>query len=102
MIISMEPLSAETVAMLRAPTGMPGGMGFQPISLEAALDETGGHRLIATLALSDGAESHAAAQWIWDRLEDEAPLIVTVAGTKARVAEAAAIAWLIDRGRGLH
>ncbi len=99
MLISMEPLTAETVALLRAPMEMPAGMGFQPISMEAALDENEGHRLVATLALADHADSAAAAAWIWERIEDEAPLVVTVAGTKARVGEAAAIAWLIDRGR---
>ncbi len=99
MLISIEPLSAETVALLRAPMEMPAGVGFQPVSMEATLDESGGHRLIATLALADGAESGAAAAWLWERVEDDAPLVVTVAGTRARVGEAAAIGWLIDRAR---
>lgn len=100
MLISLEPLDAETVALLRAPMEMPAGMGFQPISMEAALDDAEGHRLVATLALSDGADSAEVAAWLWDRVEEATPLVVTVAGTKARVGEPAAIAWLIDRARG--
>jgi hypothetical protein len=100
MLISMEPLTAETVALLRAPMKMPPGMGFQPISLESALGESAGHRLVATLALDESARSAAVATWLWERVGEEAPLLVAVAGTKARVGEAAAIAWLIDRGRG--
>ncbi len=99
MLISLEPLAAETVARLRAPTDLPAGVGFQPISMEATLGDEPGHRIIATLVLSSTADSVDAASWIWRRIEDEAPLIVTVAGTRARVGEAAAIAWLIDRGR---
>lgn len=100
MLISMEPLTAETVALLRAPMEMPPGVGFQPISMEAALDDTGGHRLVATLALADHADSAAAAAWIWERIEEEAPLVLTLGGTRARVGEPAAVAWLIDRARG--
>lgn len=99
MLISMEPLTAETVALLRAPMETPAGMGFQPISMEATLEENAGHRLLATLALSDFTSSAEAAAWIWERIEDEAPLIVAVEGTRARVGEPAAIAWLIDRAR---
>lgn len=99
MLISIEPLTAETVALLRAPMAMPAGMAFQPISMEAALDEVPGHRVVATLALAENARSGEAAAWLWDRIEDDAPLVVTIAGTRARVGEAAAIAWLIDRGR---
>ncbi|SFH33058.1 hypothetical protein SAMN04488020_11064 [Palleronia marisminoris] len=101
MVIEMEPLDAEVLALLRAPMRMPQGMAFQPISAEAALDDSAGFRLVGSLVLADAASSEAAAQWLWDRVEDAAPLIIKVGGTKARVGEPAALAWLIDRARSV-
>lgn len=99
MVIEMEPLDAEVLTLLRAPMRMPPGMAFQPISAEAALGESEGFRLVASLMLTDDASTDAAAQWLWDRVEDAAPLVMKVGGTKARVGEPAALAWLIDRAR---
>ncbi|WP_375262273.1 hypothetical protein [Palleronia sp.] len=101
MVIEMEPLDAEVLALLRAPMRMPPGMAFQPISAEAVLDESEGFRVVASLMLTDEASSDAAAQWIWDRVEEAAPVVIKVGGTKARVGEPAALAWLIDRARSV-
>lgn len=101
MVIEMEPLDAEVLAILRAPIAMPQGMAFQPISAEATLDGSEGFRLVSSLVLTDSASTDAAAQWLWDRVEDAAPLVMAVGGTKARVGEPAALAWLIDRARSV-
>ena len=101
MVIEMEPLDAEILALLRAPMQMPSGMAFQPISAESTLDETEGFRLVASLILTDVASTAAAAAWLWDRLEEATPLVVKIGGTKARVGEPAALAWLIDRARAV-
>lgn len=99
MVIVIDGLDAATLARLRAPADLPPGTGFQPITMEVALDEAEGFRLTATLLLSDDAASDAAAHWLWERVGEEGPRIFDVGGTRARVGEAAALTWLIDRAR---
>ncbi len=97
MVIELAPLDAETLALLRAPMDMPAGMAFQPISAEVALDAGEQYRLVASLVLADGGVSAAAAEWIWERAGEAAPLVVKAGRTKARVGDPAALAWLIER-----
>ncbi|CAM4330414.1 hypothetical protein [Palleronia rufa] len=100
MLIVLDQIDAETTAILRAPMAMPHGAALQVISLEHVLGGGDALRLTLSLALSDEARTGAVADWLWDRLEDAAPLVIRIGGTRARVAEAAALAWLIDRARG--
>ena len=99
MLIIFESIDAETTALLRAPMRAPAGVAFQPVDLQSPLGNGDTFRLTASLALSDDAASAAAADWVWDRIEDAAPLILTVGTQRARVGAPDALAWLIDKAR---
>ncbi|TDL78062.1 hypothetical protein E2L08_12230 [Palleronia sediminis] len=95
-----DSLDAETLARLQRPDRPPPGVAFQPLDMQGALGRADAFRLTASLGLADDARSDAAAEWLWSRLAPAAPLVVTVDGTRARLGEAAALAWLIDKARG--
>ena len=99
MLIVFEAIDAEVAALLRAPMRMPGGMAFQPVDMQSELDGAGTFRLTASLVLTDEAKGSEAAHWLWDRIEDAAPLILQVGGQRARVGAPDALAWLIDKAR---
>ena len=99
MLVVLEQIDAETTAILRAPVAMPHGTALQVISMEHVLGAGDGIRLTVSLALTDEARSGDMADWLWERIEDAAPLVVKIGETRARVGEPAALAWLIDRAR---
>ena len=99
MLIILEEIDAETTAILRAPVAMPHGAAFQVISMEHVLGGGDGLRLTASLVLTPEAATDAVADWLWERIEDAAPVVVKLGETRARVGEPAALAWLIDRAR---
>ncbi|TRD23614.1 hypothetical protein [Palleronia caenipelagi] len=99
MLIQMDGLPAETLAILRAPVGLPAGMAFQPVSMEAVLGQEDSYRVIASVALTEHAVTADVAEWIWAQIEDAAPLVVKIGATRARIGEAAALAWVLDRER---
>ena len=99
MLIVFEQIDAEVAALLRAPMRMPTGMAFQPVDMQTALDGAGTFRLTASLVLSDDAISAKAADWLWERVEDAAPLTLKVGSQRARVGAPDALAWLIDKAR---
>ena len=99
MVIVMEGIEADVLAMLQVPAELPPGTAFQPISAEAMLHGEGGFKLSASLVMTPEASTQGAAEWIWGRIEEAAPVVMTVGETRARVGEPAALAWLIDKAR---
>lgn len=99
MILTVNPVSAETLAGLRAPTGLPAGAAFQVITMEAELTGNAGYKLTATLLMGSEVTSSDVAAWLWPQIAGPPPPIVSLAGTRARIGEEAALVWLIDRAR---
>lgn len=99
MILTVNPVSAETLASLRAPMGLPAGAAFQVITMEAELTGEAGYKLTASLLMGPQVRSSDIAAWLWPQIAISPPPVVSLAGTRARVGEEAALAWLIDRGR---
>ncbi|SHI35615.1 hypothetical protein SAMN04488012_101118 [Palleronia salina] len=99
MLIVFESIDAETMAVLRAPMRAPGGVAFQPVDMQTALDGVGAFRLTASLILTPEADSTEAADWLWERVEEAAPLVLKVGAQRARVGAPDALAWLIDKAR---
>lgn len=99
MILTVNPVSAETLAGLRAPTGLPAGAAFQIITMEAELTGETGYKLTASLLMASEVSSADIAAWLWPQIAGPPPPVVSLAGTRARVGEEAALAWLIDRAR---
>lgn len=100
MLVTLSQLPADTLAALRAPADLPPGMAFQPVSMEAGLGEGDSFRLTASLQMTEAVMTGDAASWLWAAAGDGAALIVEIGGVTARVGDAAALAYLIDRARG--
>lgn len=99
MILIVNPVSAEALAGLRAPTGLPAGAAFQVITMEADLGGAAGYKLTASLLLGSEVSSTEIAAWLWPQIAGPPPPVVSLAGTRARIGEEAALGWLIDHSR---
>lgn len=99
MILTVHPVSAEALSGLRAPTGLPAGAAFQVITMEAELTGEAGYKLTASLLMEHEVSSSDIAAWLWPQIGGPPPPVVSLAGTRARVGEEPALAWLIERAR---
>ncbi|SPJ22467.1 hypothetical protein [Palleronia abyssalis] len=99
MLVILDDIDAETAAILRAPMRTPAGVACQAVDMQTSLGTESGYRLTLSLVLTEDVRTETAAEWLWERIEDEVPVVMTVAGTKARVGEPAALTWLLDRAR---
>lgn len=100
MLLTINPVTAEALAGLSAPVGLPAGAAFQVITMEADLSRDVGYKLTASLLVGPEVSSAEVAAWLWPQIAGPPPPVVSLGRRRARIGEAAALGWLIDHARG--
>ena len=99
MLLTINPVTAEALATLSAPVGLPAGAALQVITMEADLSGEAGYKVIASLLVGPEVSSATVAAWLWPQIAGPLPPVVGLGGRRARIGEEAALGWLIDHAR---